>query len=831
MDTGDTSVSSIDTLSPDTKQFLNFLGNTSVECFMFMKPGSKDVIQGLGTWFGTHEDFQRKCKDLTEAGIEFEPHITLNITDLKGRRRSNIQAARVLCCDLDEPISEERLGELIEALYPSLVVETSEGRYHLYWRCVLSLNDWQLAQGALALKLNGDLNLIDLHKTIRVPGFSRITKSGESFIPKIVHSAEHEDVEELSEHLKELGEKAINYRKERNKELSNKATKMIDSLGAGLGANLGAGELGKEGLAAVAEVPSGERNSSLYKLCKQYVVKGNGHITEESTLEFALNINSGFREPLDDEEVERTALSAFNAGEEYKAKRLERQEARAKEAREAMATHEELVSAGGGTVSGTGPFQYDYTTEALSLNRFTDAALVERVLQRFNGHIVRTGRLLYAFDERSAVWRTQKENREILHDYVDKCCVDTMADPQFIPVLVGMGENAASKLRRAQTDWSSNSKRFSCVSKLMQYNSFPRMEISDFDKDPYKFYCLNGALDLITGEIKEATAHDYLLRQSSIVYDPAAECPYFINLLSEIFAENSNPEGMMAFVQEMFGYSLTGSTAEQVMFIHHGEGSNGKSRVLSILGQLMGDYATLMQPTALAKKATAITSELNRIGAKIEGKRVVIVDDLDTKTQWNEGIVKNLTSDRIVARNLFEEEKDIPNRAKMHIGCNVLPSVEASNHAIHRRIVVIRYERQFEVSASKLAEINTNIREELSGILNWAIEGLRRSIEQGITYPQEVRASMEDYEAESSVNTVDLGNILRDLIEPCEEEEHTLQEIYRTMVAHNPSAREVSLSQIGVYLTRIMAFEPKRVQKDKKRTRVYKLRFKSKPLI
>src|SRR6185369_16309655 len=147
-----------------------------------------------------------------------------------------------------------------------------------------------------------------------------------------------------------------------------------------------------------------------------------------------------------------------------------------------------------------------------------------------------------------------------------------------------------------------------------------------------------------------ARAEDYLTRKSDAVYDPEARCTYWENLLIQIFAENDNPDEMISFLQEVFGYSLTGSNSEQVLILHSGEGSNGKSRILYALQLLMGAYSERLESTALTKSKTSVGKEIERVGAKIEGKRVVIIDDLDTKTQWNDGLVKALTDKTIICR-------------------------------------------------------------------------------------------------------------------------------------------------------------------------------------
>ena len=50
-------------------------------------------------------------------------------------------------------------------------------------------------------------------------------------------------------------------------------------------------------------------------------------------------------------------------------------------------------------------------------------------------------------------------------------------------------------------------------------------------------------------------------------------------------------EEVMSFVQRVVGYSVTGLGDEQCIFILNGDGANGKSTLLNVLNQLLGDYA------------------------------------------------------------------------------------------------------------------------------------------------------------------------------------------------------------------------------------------------
>lgn len=116
------------------------------------------------------------------AGIFF----TVNQTDLRGRKQENIKAVRAVFVDLDgsplEPVQNA-------ALPPHLIVESSPGRFHVYWKIInLDLPHFKIVQKALAGRFNGDGAVCDLSRTMRLPGFSH--QKREVFLTKVLQSAD-----------------------------------------------------------------------------------------------------------------------------------------------------------------------------------------------------------------------------------------------------------------------------------------------------------------------------------------------------------------------------------------------------------------------------------------------------------------------------------------------------------------------------------------------------------------------------------------------------------------------------------------------------------------
>ena len=108
------------------------------------------------------------------------------------------------------------------------------------------------------------------------------------------------------------------------------------------------------------------------------------------------------------------------------------------------------------------------------------------------------------------------------------------------------------------------------------------------DQDPMLLTCLTGTIDLKTGTLRPHDRSDFITRVIPVEYDPDALCPLWNKTLEEIFP--AKPE-LVDFLQRAVGYSLTGLTLEQVVFILWGGGANGKTTLMETLRALLADYA------------------------------------------------------------------------------------------------------------------------------------------------------------------------------------------------------------------------------------------------
>ncbi|MCL2300202.1 MAG: hypothetical protein FWC27_08680 [Firmicutes bacterium] len=126
------------------------------------------------------------------------------------------------------------------------------------------------------------------------------------------------------------------------------------------------------------------------------------------------------------------------------------------------------------------------------------------------------------------------------------------------------------------------------------------IQMKEFDEKTFAFNCRNGTLHLNTMEFKKHDSADFLTKMADVRYDPKARCERWEQFISEIIP---NDLATADFLQRALGYSLTGETQHECMFILWGRKTrNGKGTLCESIMRIMGDYGRAVSPETLAQK-------------------------------------------------------------------------------------------------------------------------------------------------------------------------------------------------------------------------------------
>lgn len=269
-----------------------------------------------------------------------------------------------------------------------------------------------------------------------------------------------------------------------------------------------------------------------------------------------------------------------------------------------------------------------------------------------------------------------------------------------------------------------------------------------FDQDNFLFCVKNGILDLKENKLIEFNKEQYISKQSLVKYDKNAKCDNWIKFLNKIFDNNQE---IINYLKRAVGYSLTGSTEEQIMLLLWGSGSNGKSVFCETLKLLHGDYAvsTNIDMLLIDSKGKADTST-NSL-ARLKGQRLVLGSEIPQNAKFNESRIKEITGqDTISARFLFKEFFDFIPNFKLFIRSNYRPEITGEDLGIWRRIHCVPFNINI-TETEKDKNLLNKLKLELSGILNWALEGVQDWLIQGLNAPSIITQSVQNYKDEMDI--------------------------------------------------------------------------------
>ncbi|MCL0093010.1 phage/plasmid primase, P4 family [Dehalococcoidia bacterium] len=245
-----------------------------------------------------------------------------------------------------------------------------------------------------------------------------------------------------------------------------------------------------------------------------------------------------------------------------------------------------------------------------------------------------------------------------------------------------------------------------------------------FNADKFILNVKNGLLDVRTRELKPHTPDHLSTVRIPVNYDPDAVCPIISKFLSEIL----HPQDV-SIIEELLGYVLIPDYSIQRGFLLIGDGANGKTTLLNLIKNFVGKENCCSISWHALETNRFATSDL-------EGKLVNIYADLPSQSLRYVGQFKMLTGgDVIGGERKFKSRFHFVNFARLLFSANRPPRVEnEDSFAFWRRWVILDFPNQFTDTIGNrdkdiLEKLTTE--EEMSGLLNLALDGLGRLLDQG----------------------------------------------------------------------------------------------------
>lgn len=272
------------------------------------------------------------------------------------------------------------------------------------------------------------------------------------------------------------------------------------------------------------------------------------------------------------------------------------------------------------------------------------------------------------------------------------------------------------------------------------------IEPEELDADPWLFGVANGYIDLKTGTFHKPDQSKLITKISPVSYDAEATAPKFMGALEQW---HPDPE-VRKYLQRLVGHAMAGDyRGDHVLIIHYGGGRNGKGTFVKAMKAVFGTYFVVPNKALLMQLRR---EEHATIKATLFRARLAVASETEQRHRLNEADVKNLTGgDEIGARRMYEDEWSFPPTHSLWLQTNHLPEIKGTDKGIWSRIKVIPWLKQFE-GKDKKPNLDAELRDELPGILNWAIEGCLRWQTDGLdNMPAIVRQATEEYHESEDV--------------------------------------------------------------------------------
>lgn len=258
-----------------------------------------------------------------------------------------------------------------------------------------------------------------------------------------------------------------------------------------------------------------------------------------------------------------------------------------------------------------------------------------------------------------------------------------------------------------------------------QWDILVSKDFDDFNRNPYWVNVRNGLLDIRDMSFKEHTPSYLSTVQLNVEYNPQVDCPQFKKFLNEVLDCKLIP-----LVQEIVGYLLTTNTASQKAFVFWRPARTGKSTLLWVVEYLL-----------LGKKNVS-NIPWQEIGDKFKtaellGKLANVFSDLPSKSIDDTGIFKVVTGeDYLMAEKKNKNPFKFKPFARLVFSCNELPrNYVDRTEGFYRRLIIVPFNRQIEKSKIDKA-LKYKFQREKEGILNWALEGLKRLYENNFEFSE-----------------------------------------------------------------------------------------------
>ena len=269
----------------------------------------------------------------------------------------------------------------------------------------------------------------------------------------------------------------------------------------------------------------------------------------------------------------------------------------------------------------------------------------------------------------------------------------------------------------------------------------------------------NGVYDLKREEFRKGRPEDYISKSTNIDYIGYNADSDEIQEIKKFYKQLFIVESVREYVLIRSASFLSGSTKDESFDIYSGGGGNGKSKHMELMESIFGDYAVKLPIQLLTAKRAASNAATPEL-ARTKGARLCTMQEPDTKTKINVGLMKEMTGgDKIQARALYGEPFEFKPQFKMVLCCNDKPELPERDEGTWRRVRNTEFISKFTRDVHPDAALDFKIDVELSERFEtWSehfmallLEYHKKYKTNGLRVPDEIMEYTDEYRAQSNL--------------------------------------------------------------------------------
>lgn len=277
----------------------------------------------------------------------------------------------------------------------------------------------------------------------------------------------------------------------------------------------------------------------------------------------------------------------------------------------------------------------------------------------------------------------------------------------------------------------------------------------NLDENPHLVGFKNGVYDFKQNMFRESDQYDYLTFTTGYDYIEYDEKDENIKEIYDFLAKIITNKDVREYLLKVLGKSLVGIPEEKFYIWTGLSGANGKSTLVNLLEQTLGDYITSVDVSLLTNRRSGSSNASPDI-VRLRGKRMFTFQEPEHDDKLRTGILKQFTGgDTIIARELFKAPITFKLQGTMIMCCNDLPQVTSIDGGTWRRIRVIEFKSRFCDNPVKSNEflIDPNLKSKMK---NWRpyfmsilIYWYNKYLYEGLHEPEEVKKATDRYKVDN----------------------------------------------------------------------------------